>query len=725
MKKLFLALCVCAGLCACSSDDDLISSSSVDTAEGSVAYLTVNLKDVNSSTRATEGGFAYGTGWEQFVRTANFYFYDEGGNYVAKGSISAGSNGVSGTANETEPAENIEWESNTLIAVYGLELDDTHSLPTKMLTILNQPSDFDPIHMTLAEATSALAGARDGYGGPNVNADFVMSTSVYQSGDTLKNYTALDETNFAKEPINLTADYGTNGEYKVVDVYVERLAAKVTANVGSLDNAEISNNDTLYNITDYVKDEFANGAPEGGVYVKLEGFAVNGVARDAYMSKQIDNTSWSGLTFNWNDADNHRSYWAKSPNYGLEVTYPTSSNGRTNSDEISVYENLWLNPYLRYVNLKASTARNPILKSFGDGAYCGENTNTTAVLQDASSNGITNLLVKGQVYTHPVSEEGVVDENTYEELDLVEYHGMYFTADDFLQKCVDDVVAYDFTVLVDSVITYLKNDDRYSSLGTYLDELNDAIYHDHIFKTLASAGTTSLGADDISAFGGEMLSLYNAYDGNVRIYYNMTTQPQWGNASTGYTNIDPTLAAKYPKSAIVYNADVDLDNYNFWFHVDYEKFQGNAGTLLGLAGILKKIGDEYYMPIDNSIYFTTGKGHTYTTRNYLLRAITEECDDIDTEFGSHYPNLFKDGLMYYHVPIEHLGTTTGDTLVEGQYGIVRNHYYNITITSLENFGRGIADEDEVIVPQPDITYYYLGANINILSWKHITQGVDW
>ncbi len=736
MKKLFLALCVCAGLCACSSDDDLISSSSVDTAEGSVAYLTVNLKDVNSSTRAESGGFAYGTAKEQFVTTAHFYFYDENGNYMAKGSIitngniNNGRDGITGTANNAEPVENIEWESNTVVAVYGLELDDKHSLPTKMLTILNQPDDFDPIHMTLDEATSALSAAKDGYAYSKVS--FVMSTSVYTDNGAIINYTALDpEKNFAPEPINLAADYGTSSEYKAVDVYVERLAAKVTANVGTLTNAVITTDgDTLYNITDYVKDEFANGAPEGGVYVKLEGFAVNGVARDAYMVKNIsDYSSWSGLTFTWNGASNFRSYWAESPNYGkTDVTYPTSSLGNTNLNERSSDESLWLNPYLRYVTLKASDiddTGNSILKDLGDAAYCGENTNTTTVLGDATSNGITNLLVKGQVYT--------TKDDQYVPLDLIEYHGMYFTVDDFLNKCVDDVVDYDFTVLVAEVIKALEA--NYEGLSSYLEELNDAIIHDAVYVSEAVTNhkvTSTNKPSSVSKFDGSLLSLYNENDGKVDLFFNGAEQ-YYGSDGTG-SQVEPTLCGKYLASNIVYPAKpASLTNYEFYFHVDYDKL--STATQLGasLLSLIVQIDGEWYLPLDNSFYFTSSKtfddpnwtgDHVYTLRNFFLRAITVEADGIDTEFGSIYPNYFKDGLMYYHVPIEHLGTTTDDTLVEGQYGIVRNHYYNITITSLENFGRGIADEDEVIVPQPDITYYYLGANINILSWKHITQGVD-
>jgi hypothetical protein len=95
---------------------------------------------------------------------------------------------------------------------------------------------------------------------------------------------------------------------------------------------------------------------------------------------------------------------------------------------------------------------------------------------------------------------------------------------------------------------------------------------------------------------------------------------------------------------------------------------------------------------------------------------------------------FYQGLMYYNVPIEHLNNTdnvTDDngnlTVHEGRYGVVRNHWYKLTITGISenSIGHGIDIPDEPIVPNPDVEEdYYLGANINILAWKTITQSVQ-
>lgn len=87
---------------------------------------------------------------------------------------------------------------------------------------------------------------------------------------------------------------------------------------------------------------------------------------------------------------------------------------------------------------------------------------------------------------------------------------------------------------------------------------------------------------------------------------------------------------------------------------------------------------------------------------------------------------YNGGLMYYNIPIEHLNNAdiTNGVIPEAKYGVVRNHRYVVTINKLENMGKGIYDETEVIVPGEDVETYFVGANINILSWKIVNQGVD-
>lgn len=87
---------------------------------------------------------------------------------------------------------------------------------------------------------------------------------------------------------------------------------------------------------------------------------------------------------------------------------------------------------------------------------------------------------------------------------------------------------------------------------------------------------------------------------------------------------------------------------------------------------------------------------------------------------------YNGGLMYYNIPIEHLNNDAAEngTVPEAKYGVVRNHHYVVTIDKLEKIGKGIFDGSEKIVPgDPDDDTYYVGAKINILSWKIVSQNV--
>ena len=79
--------------------------------------------------------------------------------------------------------------------------------------------------------------------------------------------------------------------------------------------------------------------------------------------------------------------------------------------------------------------------------------------------------------------------------------------------------------------------------------------------------------------------------------------------------------------------------------------------------------------------------------------------------------LYDDGQTYYFTDIKHLGDT---------YGVVRNHIYDININSITGLGTPVVSGDPVIntpeVPKDNATY--VAAQINILSWRLITNNVD-
>ena len=83
--------------------------------------------------------------------------------------------------------------------------------------------------------------------------------------------------------------------------------------------------------------------------------------------------------------------------------------------------------------------------------------------------------------------------------------------------------------------------------------------------------------------------------------------------------------------------------------------------------------------------------------------------------------LYENGETFYYVDIKHLGAENK----AAEYGIVRNHVYNITINSIGGYGSPVYTGTE-FVDYPQITEQntYVSAEINILSWKLVNQVVD-
>lgn len=79
------------------------------------------------------------------------------------------------------------------------------------------------------------------------------------------------------------------------------------------------------------------------------------------------------------------------------------------------------------------------------------------------------------------------------------------------------------------------------------------------------------------------------------------------------------------------------------------------------------------------------------------------------------------GSTYYYTPIKHLGSE-GKL---GEYGIVRNHSYQVTIQNIQGYGTPVYDPKKVIDPMiPSNDNTHLAARINVLSWRVVSSNVD-
>lgn len=169
----------------------------------------------------------------------------------------------------------------------------------------------------------------------------------------------------------------------------------------------------------------------------------------------------------------------------------------------------------------------------------------------------------------------------------------------------------------------------------------------------------------------------------------------------------------------------------------YKKTNDNPETYQQLAASDVELANAYDGKVKVQLTTATKALTLYSKANEATYSPIADKGSIDTQLGtectSGNANGYNGGLMYYNIPIEHLNetaatTTNGVTTIpEAKYGVVRNHHYEVTINKLENIGKGIFVPNEEIVPgdsDDDKKAYYVGAKINILSWKVVSQGVD-
>ena len=498
MNKL-LGLLVCTALCACSNDESgIIPNDTPNVFTGDKAYIKVRLADAGTLTRAQEGDFEYGTN-EQSIKNASFYFYDADGVFVTQGDV-----WTDGSASTTTPAGNIEFASNNIVVLKGL---DKKSYPRYMVTVLNKPTGF--VHgKTLDEMQTVLADNNaEGIYYPattdNVTTNyFTMSTTSYTETNREKHFvTEVNEGNISLEPMT-----DASAIANTVTVYVERLAAKVTLKVS--DNLPKDANGR-YPIKVTVAGE-NNSAGSGDIasedlYVELLGWKLNATAKKSFMVKNID-AAWmdNDLGFTWNRPTDRCSHWGKSFNYGFSG-YPENAAGVPANSE-----------YLNYVDLENG------LTALENPAYCAENTNTNTIVTANFPAGVTSILLKAKV----------CDANG-NALDLVRYNGLLFKQDSFLEYVLNVLQTRNQLDVWYANGTDEEGNARYTQIGKEYVKL-EHVGDGKVKVVFTNEHGTSLYAEDGSNCSDQTITALNddlasasadaiAYNGGL-MYYNIPVE---------------------------------------------------------------------------------------------------------------------------------------------------------------------------------------------------------
>lgn len=96
-----------------------------------------------------------------------------------------------------------------------------------------------------------------------------------------------------------------------------------------------------------------------------------------------------------------------------------------------------------------------------------------------------------------------------------------------------------------------------------------------------------------------------------------------------------------------------------------------------------------------------------------------------------FAKLYDQNRAFFYVPLKHHDASSKsqylplDELETGDYGIVRNTWYQLSISKIAGLGIGVGDDTDIPLPDPqDEQEFEITAHLNILDWHLVEQEVE-
>lgn len=323
-KKLFLIPLAAFALASCSNDGPEVTQTpqlEAD-ADGNVylAFGLVNATGMTTrdgeTTEPVAGNYEAGEGAENDVQSVRFFFFDDKDNvaYVNYNNVPSQyvywydydiENGTT-DVDPIDPSTSTEKIINATIVLQSKNLS-ADNFPTKVIAVVNPPANLGTGLTTLAQFKDLAAGY-------NVSATsgFLMSNSVYYANG-VQDATAIPG-----------GFYPTANEAleHPVELYVERVAAKVRLGLGDLE--PVSGLTFKTGVTYENKD----------IFVDFLGWNVTTTASKTYLVKNFGER-WDDEYFKWpvSIPVYRRSFWAMNP-AGLSFNYTTFNTGTEAANKV-------------------------------------------------------------------------------------------------------------------------------------------------------------------------------------------------------------------------------------------------------------------------------------------------------------------------------------------------------------------------------------------------------
>ena len=207
---------------------------------------------------------------------------------------------------------------------------------------------------------------------------------------------------------------------------------------------------------------------------------------------------------------------------------------------------------------------------------------------------------------------------------------------------------------------------------------------------------------------------------NGETYEPLELASWYGNEYAGEENLKRAVANSLAYT-LFYANGTDANGNNIYTSISYTDIDCVAG---GTIDPEAKAYDVYFKLSDAGddktwYQYSTSSGYQ------LLGSADNHIDSTNAYLAANVEPalLYTKGQTYYILDIKHLGAA-GKT---AEFGVVRNHVYQIDIKSIQGYGSpyygGLSN---IVTPEYPEKYddTYVAARINVLSWKVVKQGVD-
>ena len=728
--KYSLGIAAVALMSACSDDVLEDGGKGAVSEENQTLYVSMNIiGDSPTGSRAAadngypgDGDFEDGTHGsagdpipsENLINNAYFVFYDEDGEVVGDiVPVELDDKHIS----ETLIGNTVEKSYKSVVAV-GVKKGE--KMPTQVICYINpiSPSTLqNPLNIiqtiSRTSAWSTIGGGDTKY--------FAMSNSVYYPRGAASADKDLPQV---AVPIPEGYLYQTEAEAEkalgtenTLNIYVERYATKLQFEAKNPTAYKTATRVYKRNADDngYVTTVGSSTTPLVTLSFTPQYWAVNAESNRTYVIKSFrqesaqgeilaDNYTFDGLNarinpnsynendlewnygegasilsptdrWNWNAPDNHRSYWGMSPAY-FTSEYPEVS---SDLKDITVNQK-----YISYNELK--TPNNGI--GFAATNTAPQYFRETTVSYRALNSNNPNAAVASVIYVgqYNLNIAGAPD---------VPAGTSFYT---YLSGNVPDAE--------------VEEDRPYIYFNTTRD----------------NPGTVK---SDVA--GGESMLL--RFFAQATILYRKSTKEEQDAGGGEYTRLSITRDSDINKMVAALKVSEISDEVKVAYDGKEDtklKLQNNARSLQFISAQAAS---------DEGIYIVTGGGYMQIVADDAPNfnsdtqvRLTEANLTLMRQVGLSY--YYTTGHAYYSIPVKHFGwyrkgnrnyynedgTKKENARINwnivrvGDFGMVRNHSYQVHVQEIVGLASGIGDDDNPIVPPANTTDYFMAYSVNILKW---------